>query len=215
MSARRVNRRVRLLVAVFTLAFGVVLVRAGWLQAVQAGSLDRLAASQHREAITIPAHRGTIYDRTGVELAIGERAITVYANPQQIENPRAVALAAGRTLGDRSRRRCSSSSPTARRASSTSRARRTRIKAEALRRQNVIGLGFYPEERRAYPLGDVAAEIVGYAGVDNRGLAGLELGLDKLLGGSDGKKTIVRDPFGHRARHGRREERRATGATSV
>jgi len=197
MSARSVNRRVRLLVAVFTLAFGVVLVRAGWLQAVQAGPLDRLAASQHREAITIPAHRGTIYDRTGVELAIGERAITVYANPQQIENPRAVALAAGRTLGidpakvlEQLSDRTKGFVYVARKADA--------VKAESLRRQNVVGLGFYPEERRTYPLGGVAAEIVGYAGVDNRGLAGLELGLDKLLGGSDGKKTIVRDPFGHR-----------------
>ncbi|MBA2614515.1 MAG: penicillin-binding protein 2 [Actinobacteria bacterium] len=197
MSARRVNRRVRLLVAVFTLAFGVVLVRAGWLQAVQSGPLDRLAASQQREAITIPAHRGTIYDRTGVELAIGERAITVYANPQQIMNPRAVALAVGRTLGtdpaavlEQLSDRSKGFVYVARKADA--------VKAESLRRQEIVGLGFYPEERRSYPLGTVASEIVGYAGVDNRGLAGLELGLDKLLGGSDGKKTIVRDPFGHR-----------------
>ena len=52
-----------------------------------AGSLDQLAANQHRETISIPARRGTIYDRTGVELAIGERAVTVYANPQQITRP--------------------------------------------------------------------------------------------------------------------------------
>ena len=196
MSARVVNRRVRLLVAVFALAFGVVLVRAGWLQAVRASDLDRVAANQHRETIAIPARRGTIYDRTGVELAIGERAITVYANPKQIDDPRAVALAAGKALeiqpaklmpllADRSK----GFVYVARKADARA--------AEALRRQGIVGLGFYPEERRSYPLRNVASEVVGYAGTENRGLAGLELALDETLAGSDGEKTIVRDPLGH------------------
>ena len=196
MSARHVNRRVRLLVAVFTLAFGLVLVRAGWLQAVQAGTLDQLAASQHREGITIPAHRGTIYDRTGVELAIGERAVTVYANPQQIEDPKATALAVGRTLGEDPAELLELLSDTSRGFVYLAR-KADALKAESLRQQGIVGLGFVPEERRTYPLRDVASELVGYAGVDNKGLAGLELGLERLLGGEDGKKTIVRDPAGH------------------
>lgn len=196
MSARVVNRRVRLLVAAFALCFAVVLVRAGWLQAVRAGDLDRLAASQHRETITIPARRGTILDRTGVELAIGERAITVYANPRQIEDPRAVAFEAGKALdiapaklvpilADRSK----GFVYLARKADAGA--------AEELQEQGIVGLGFYPEERRTYPLRNVAAEVVGYAGTENRGLAGLELALDKTLAGTDGEKTIVRDPLGN------------------
>ena len=190
------NRRVRLLVAAFALCFAVVLVRAGWLQAVRAGDLDRLAASQHRETITIPARRGTILDRTGVELAIGERAITVYANPRQIEDPRAVAFEAGKALdiapaklvpilADRSK----GFVYVARKADASA--------AEELQEQGIVGLGFYPEERRTYPLRNVAAEVVGYAGTENRGLAGLELALDKTLAGTDGEKTIVRDPLGN------------------
>ena len=190
------NRRVRLLVAAFALCFAVVLVRAGWLQAVRAGDLDRLAASQHRETITIPARRGTILDRTGVELAIGERAITVYANPRQIEDPRAVAFEAGKALdiapaklvpilADRSK----GFVYVARKADASA--------AEELQEQGIIGLGFYPEERRTYPLRNVAAEVVGYAGTENRGLAGLELALDGTLAGTDGEKTIVRDPLGN------------------
>lgn len=196
MSARVVNRRVRLLVAAFALCFAIVLVRAGWLQAVRAGDLDRLAASQHRETITIPARRGTILDRTGVELAIGERAITVYANPRQIEDPRAVAFEAGKALdiapaklvpilADRSK----GFVYVARKADASA--------AEELQEQGIVGLGFYPEERRTYPLRNVAAEVVGYAGTENRGLAGLELALDKTLAGTDGEKTIVRDPLGN------------------
>ena len=195
MSARFVNRRLRLLVAAFTLAFGVVLVRAAWLQAVRAPAFDRLAASQQRASVDIPAPRGRIFDRTGVALALGEPATTVYANPMQIREPRRVALAAGRALGldparllpllsDRDR----GFVYLARKADAD--------KAERLRRKEIVGLGFYPEERRTYPHGPVAAEVVGYAGLDNRGLAGIELALDRSLAGSSGTRTVLHDPLG-------------------
>jgi cell division protein FtsI (penicillin-binding protein 3) len=195
-SARGANRRVRLLVAAFALAFGAVLLRTGWLQAVQASSLDRLAAGQHREQIVVPARRGTIYDRTGVELAIGQRALTVYANPKQIRNPQAVAAAVGRALGEDPAALLPLLSDRSR--GFVYLARKADVhKVELLRRQKIVGLGFIPEERRTYPLGKVASEVTGYAGVDNRGLAGLELGLDRVIGGANGRKVIVRDPFGH------------------
>src|ERR671918_1759521 len=95
---RRANRRIRLLVAVFALVFVAACARVAWLQAVKAQTLDRLATSQHREDLTVPARRGTIFDRLGVQLALGERAITVYANPKQIADPREAALAAERAL---------------------------------------------------------------------------------------------------------------------
>jgi cell division protein FtsI (penicillin-binding protein 3) len=194
---RQANRRIRLIVAVFALVFAAAIVRVAWLQAVKAQALDDLATSQHRETLTVPAHRGTIFDRTGVQLAVGERATTVYANPRQIVNARDTAIAVGHTLGldpgklyplltDRSRgfvyleRKADPDL------------------AKELQRKEVVGLGFYPEERRAYPQRDVAAEVVGFAGTDNRGLTGLELGLNGILSGKDGSKTIVRDPFGRR-----------------
>jgi cell division protein FtsI (penicillin-binding protein 3) len=47
-----------------------------------------------------------------------------------------------------------------------------------------------------YPLGPVAAHVLGFAGLDNRGLSGLELALDETLAGRNGRQTVVRDPFG-------------------
>ena len=70
------------------LAFGLTFLRAAWLQGVQASSFGRLASSQHSEDVVIPAARGTIYDRGGVQLAIGEQAQTVYADPRQVTDPR-------------------------------------------------------------------------------------------------------------------------------
>ncbi len=88
MKDRQTNRRIRLLLAVFVLVFAGTLARAVWLQGVSAASLGKIAQHQHRETITVPAGRGTIYDRTGVQLAIGEQTTTVYADPRQVTEPR-------------------------------------------------------------------------------------------------------------------------------
>ena len=68
-------------------------------------------------------------------------------------------------------------------------------KAAALEKLNLPGLGFYAEELR-YPQRGVAAHVLGYAGVDNEGLEGLERSLDSELVGKPGSQTTVRDPAG-------------------
>jgi cell division protein FtsI (penicillin-binding protein 3) len=194
-TSRLLNRRIRLLLVFFVLAFLGTLGRAVWLQAVQAQPLDRLARGQHHATIEVPAARGSLLDRHGVELAIGKQAITVYANPRHVPNPRATAMAVGRVLqidADRLYPKLADRSRgfvyVARKADPK--------RAKALKALNLTGLGFYPEERRAYPQGSVAAHVLGFAGLDNRGIAGLELALDKKLAGRNGRQTIVRDPSG-------------------
>jgi cell division protein FtsI (penicillin-binding protein 3) len=170
-------------------------VRAAWLQGIRAGNYERLAAGQHRATIVDPGGRGTIFDRTGVQLAIARQATTVYANPRQIRDPEATAGIVARALrldpekvqlqlSDRSR----GFVYIARKADSE--------RAAILKRAGIVGLGFTSEEQRVYPLGHVAAQVVGYAGTDNRGLAGLELGLDRELAGKPGSETVLRDPSG-------------------
>ena len=191
-----VNRRIRLLLAFLVLGFALLLGRAAWLQGVQAGSLGKLAARQHLETVVLPASRGTIFDRTGVELAIGEQATTVYADPRRVRDPRAVATAAAGTLGvdadalyKQLTNRNSHFVYVARKADPA--------RAMLLEKRNLEGLGFYPEERRFYPQGAVAAHVLGFAGVDNRGLAGLELRLDSKLAGRPGGETRVIDALGN------------------
>jgi cell division protein FtsI (penicillin-binding protein 3) len=96
---RKANRRIRLLLAAFVIIFAATLARAVWLQGVHAASLGRMAQRQHRESIQIPAGRGTIFDRTGVQLAIGEQTTTIYADPRQVRQPRLLAVAAQAMLG--------------------------------------------------------------------------------------------------------------------
>jgi len=189
------NRRIRLVLAVFALAFLAMFARAAWLQAVRAGSYERLAAGQHRATILDPAGRGMIYDRTGVQLAIGREATTVYANPRQIRNPESTAKLVAQALRldpDEVLQRLSDRSHgfvyLARKADPQ--------RAAILKRAGVVGLGFISEEQRVYPLNHVAAQVVGYAGTDNHGLAGLELGLERELAGKPGSETVIRDPSG-------------------
>jgi cell division protein FtsI (penicillin-binding protein 3) len=189
------NRRIRLVLAVFAFAFLAMFARAAWLQAVRAGSYERLAAGQHRATILDPAGRGTIYDRTGVQLAIGREATTVYANPRQIRDPASTAKLVARALRldpEEVLKRLSDRTHgfvyVARKADSE--------RAAILKRARIVGLGFLPEEQRVYPLDHVAAQVVGYAGTDNHGLAGLELGLERELAGKQGSETVIRDPAG-------------------
>jgi cell division protein FtsI (penicillin-binding protein 3) len=195
LSARVANRRIRLLLAIFVLAFGVAFLRAAWLQGVRAASFGRLASNQHSEEVTIPAARGTLYDRGGVQLAIGEQATTVYADPRRVADPRSEATTVARilrldpnevytTLADRTR----GFVYVARKANPALAAR--------LARKGLPGLGFYPEERRFYPQFNLGAQVLGYAGVDNRGLAGLELSLDRQLAGRPGRERVVKDASG-------------------
>ena len=193
---RLVNRRIRLLLMVLTFAFGGLLLRATWLQGVRAESLARLGQTQHRESVTLPASRGTLYDRTGVELGLGERATTVYADPKQIVNPRAASLAVERTLGLDANRLYPELADRTRGFVYVER-QADPAQAAALQRLKLSGFGFYPEERRSYPQGSVAAQVLGYVGIDGGGLSGLELQFDKQLSGHAGHETIVKDPGGH------------------
>jgi cell division protein FtsI (penicillin-binding protein 3) len=194
--ARVVNSRIRLLLLAILLTFGVLLAREAWLATVRAASLSRLAQRQTRAPVVLAAGRGTLFDAMGTPLALDEQATTVFADPRQIAHPRADARIAARILGLRAGTlyplladRTHGFVYVARKADPA--------KASALAKRNLLGLYFTPEEKRVYPQGPVAAPVLGFAGVDNTGLAGLELQLDSQLTGTAGEETVVRDPLGH------------------
>jgi cell division protein FtsI/penicillin-binding protein 2 len=195
MRSRTANRRIVCLGAVFLLVLGVAFVRAFWLQAVNGAAYAQMAVRQHRETVVVPAARGTVFDRNGEPLAIGEQATTVYANPRQVDSARDLTLAAVKELGvdpgvvypllsDRTK----GFVYIARKADPDAAARLAEL--------GFPGVGFFPEELRTYPQKRVAAQILGFAGTDNTGLEGLERSLEKVLAGRPGSRTIVKDPLG-------------------
>jgi cell division protein FtsI (penicillin-binding protein 3) len=195
MSQKQANRRIRLLLAIFVLIFAGTLARAIWLQGVNAASLGKMAERQHRESISIPAGRGTILDDTGLPIAIGEQTTTVYADPRQVKRPLALAQAAHRLLGADANTLYPQLQNKKNGFLYLKRFADPKA-ATQLIKLNFAGVNSYPEERRTYPQGPLAAQVIGYAGTDNKGLAGLEVEYDKRLSGTPGKQTIVRDPFG-------------------
>ena len=195
MTARVANRRIRLLLVVFVVVFGATLARAAWLQGVQAGTFAQMASKQHLDTVVIPAGRGTVFDRTGEPLAIGQQATTVYADPRQVRDPRATALAVARALDLDANRLYPLLADRSRHFVFLKR-KADPVAAGKLERLELPGLAFYSEEQRAYPQRTVAAHVLGFAGLDNRGLEGLERALDRQLVGKPGSKTIVKDPLG-------------------
>jgi cell division protein FtsI (penicillin-binding protein 3) len=189
------NRRIRVLAFAFAALLAVTLVRAFWIQAVMGAEYAAMAVRQHRETVVVPAARGTISDRNGDPLAIGEQAMTVYANPRQVTRPRDVTLAVAKAL----RLEPGAVYPllTDRSKGFVYLARKVDpLAAAELRKQELPGLGFYPEELRTYPQRRVASQVLGFAGMDNRGLEGLERSLDKALSGRPGSQTVVKDSLG-------------------
>ena len=185
---RQANSRIRLLVLGFAALFAVALGRAAWIQVVDGSAYAAMASKQQRETIEIPAGRGTIYDRTGEPLAIGELATTVYADPRHVVSPRRAAVNAGETLGVDPNAVFPGLSDRTKQFVYVER-KADPVKAKALQRLGIPGIGFYPEERRTYPQGRVAAQLLGFAGTDNQGLDGLERSLDKKLAGRPGYET--------------------------
>ncbi|HVG74771.1 MAG TPA: penicillin-binding protein 2 [Thermoleophilaceae bacterium] len=189
------EKRIGLLFAMFLLLLSIAALRATWLGTVRSGSLSDRAVSQQIENVDDPAQRGTIYDRTGVELAVSEDSTTVFANPMQIKDPAKVAAQLAplmgvkedellRKLSDRTtgfvylRRKMD---PTA---------------GEKVVKLKIPGIGTTSEPKRVYPQGYLASQVLGMVGTDNDGLAGLEYAHDDTLRGHDGERRLVKDALG-------------------
>jgi cell division protein FtsI (penicillin-binding protein 3) len=202
MTGRPPAGRLVAMFVVLALGLGTVAVRLVLLRVRDADQLRALARDQRIREVTVPAERGTIYDRDLDELAISLPARAVYANPALVEAPGRVAERLARILRvpERSiRTQLSAGQPfvyLARRVDLT--------RAERIERLELPGIGFLDETKRYYPGGDVASHVLGYVGVDDVGLAGIELQHDDLLSGRPGSLLIEQDPAGRPIPQGER-----------
>ena len=190
-----IERRISLLMLVFFGLLALAGVRAAWLGTVKASKLKRAAASQQVATVTVPARRGTITDRHGVELAVSEPADDVAANPMLIGDPVGVARKLAPLLGvpandlteklaDRKR-----GFVYLKRVVPASRSSR-------VEKLEIEGIDLLPSSRRIYPQRFLASQLLGTVGIDGDGLGGLEYAHDKLLRGRPGQRRIVRDALG-------------------
>ncbi|MHB0916110.1 MAG: peptidoglycan D,D-transpeptidase FtsI family protein [Thermoleophilia bacterium] len=190
------DRRIRVILFCFMAVFALVTARAVFLQTVSADVLTEMADEQHVQQVQLPARRGTIFDRNGNELAVGQEKKTIFANPRQIEDPLAVAAQLAPVLKldqsvllEKLSRQDSGFEYLARKVDPE-----TAAAVEAL---NIPSIGFLSEEKRIYPQGHLAAQVIGFAGTDNVGLAGMELQLNDKLEGIGGRQRVVTDAGGN------------------
>jgi cell division protein FtsI (penicillin-binding protein 3) len=155
----------------------------------------QLGVDQRVRRITVAPARGSIFDRNGNDLAISVQRQTIWADPHVIRHPIEYAAQLAPIVGI----------PEA-----DLRAKLSQKKLEfvyiarqvdpgvvnRVKALNLAGVGFTPESKRYYPSGDLAAPVLGFVGLDNNGLGGLEVGDEKTLAGRPGTVEVERDPQG-------------------
>ena len=188
------ERRIGLLFALFLALLAIAAARATWLGAIRGPSLQALASTQQVEQLVVPARRGAISDRNGIELAVSEPADDIAVTPYLVKSPLKVARRLAPLLGmsqvellDKLSQK-SGFVYLARNLPGTSSAK--------IRKLKIAGLQFIPSSRREYPRKWLASQVLGWVGTDGNGLAGLEYARDSVLRGTNGTRRIVKDALG-------------------
>lgn len=200
-AARGIDGRIRLL-RIIVLVF-VVLVGGRAVALAASGDLTEIARQQQQATAEPPAHRGAILDRHGRTLAVGAPQLTVYAAPCLLDDPLAAAakLCKALEITRKKDQRALAVALSDRTSTFVFVARKVDPElAQAALALELPGVASYPEEERIYPMKGSAAQLIGYAGVDNNGLDGIEREFDEQLGGSPGRLRFMRDPAGRMLR---------------
>ena len=198
-------RRIRFVwVAVFFMFWTCVIGgRLFWLQVVKHGEWEKRAAMQQQRTFEIAPRRGVLYDRNLRELAVTVNAQSVYAVPTELGDNRAMAaeLLASVVHKDPSYSFTSEKSILARFNASRNFAWVARKldpeTAQRVRELNLKGIYFQKEFKRFYPNGDLSAQVLGYVGLDDTGLGGLERNFDEDLHGTPGRVLTAVDAKRH------------------
>jgi len=193
---RKDSSRYIVLLTLFVLAFTAIASRLAWIQVVKAPEYSAQATAQRLKDIELAPRRGTIYDREGEPLAVSVEAKTVFASPIDIEDKDAAAAALARTLGgdeDAYLEKIEGDSGFVYIERKVDLDRASELE-KLLEREKIEGVGFIDDFRRIYPSGDLACQILGFVGVDDEGLAGLERQYEGVLGGTPGVVLGERDP---------------------
>ncbi|TYR98486.1 stage V sporulation protein D [Rossellomorea vietnamensis] len=180
------------------LIFAIIDVRLGYVQFFMGDKLTGLAKDSWSRNIPFEPERGKILDKNGVELATNQSAPTVFVVPRQITDPAKTSekLAAALNLPLEEIYQYVTKSASMVRINE---ARKISYeKAKEIRDLNLKGVYIAEDSKRYYPFGSYLSHVLGFAGVDNQGLMGLELFYDKELSGDGGSVKFFSDAKGKR-----------------
>jgi cell division protein FtsI (penicillin-binding protein 3) len=190
------------------LAFCGIVVRLASLQGARASDGTTLAqyGLDHRlRTIPLPAERGAIRDRHGAPLAISLDARDIYADPRLVTDPTGTAERIAEVFGVKPKSLLPDLTADA---TFTYLARQVdEDVAQRIERLQLPGIGSLPVPKRYYPAGSLAAQVLGFVGVDGAGLAGLEAQWNTELAGVPGERTAEIAPNGQPIAQGENAER--------
>ncbi|MEK7772970.1 MAG: penicillin-binding transpeptidase domain-containing protein, partial [Deltaproteobacteria bacterium] len=188
------RRRIFFVIGCFIAVFAAISFRAFQLQVLHGKQLKKLAARQHRKTINIQSKRGDIHDRNSKELAVSVEVDSVYVYSDKIGSYREAAkeLAPALSMDRRELER------KIRGAGGFVWLKRTVELTKAQREviAGVEGAGLMKESRRYYPNRQLAANLVGFTGIDENGLEGVERHYDDMLKGESRKFVSDKDARG-------------------
>jgi len=191
-----VRRRVFVALLIGIILYAALITRLGYIQLVQGQWLKDEAEQLWTRNIPFEAKRGDIYDRNGEVLVTNTSVPSVMAIPAQIKDPRETAKKLATILGQKeediykaiTKRQLINRVPGGRKISIE--------KAREIQALALPGIQIANDTERFYPNGSMAAHVLGFTGIDNQGLTGLERVYDKYLKGTAGFVSFPADARG-------------------
>ncbi len=190
-AATTATRRLYILAGLLAFWLIAIACRLAYLQVLRYGDFTQQARRQQQRSIEVAPKRGIIYDRNGHELAMSVQVDSIFAVPSEIPDQRSTAAILARVLkvdADDILTRMKSSRAfcwLARKVDSEA--------SERIRALNLKGIYFQKESKRFYPKRELAAQALGYVGLDDEGLGGLEREYEERLHGRAGRMLISMD----------------------
>jgi cell division protein FtsI (penicillin-binding protein 3) len=200
-----------LTISLWALVVGIRLVT---LQVLGREFFEQQGTRQSERTLNLDPRRGPILDREGRPLAVSVDAESLYAVPQDVTDPKATAAALARALSlDAAGRRDLAAKLSRKRAFVWIQRKVDPLTARRVRELQLEGVGFLAEHRRYYPQRELAAHVLGYVGLDNTGMYGVEYAFESEIRGRAAKVVVHTDA---RRRPVAQTERPSTdGATVV
>ncbi len=189
----RNSARPNILLFMFIGAFILLVLRLFYIQVIRHSFYKDLSSDQRLRAVELLPDRGDIFDRKGNLLATSVKKWSVYVRPRAIANRKEILALLIKADGQNEkliREKFASGG------NFWLRRKAEKEFAEKIAKIGTAGIDITPEKKRIYPKGRLAAQLVGFAGLDNKGLSGMELALEKHLLGKPGRYVFERDPAG-------------------
>lgn len=196
-----VRKRLAFVLLAGFFVFLVLIFRLGFIQFALSDMLTERAKNSWNREIPFEPKRGEIVDRNGVALATNMSAPTVYVVPRQIKNPADTAEKLANILNANVQDVYQQITKKSSMERLKSGRKITNEKAKEVENLNLPGVYIAEDSKRYYPFGDYLSHVLGFTGIDNQGLTGLELSYDKELSGAKGSVQFYSTAKGERMKN--------------